>query len=298
MIENNIGFFKKCVLLWFPSKEIRQKIKLVKSDYENRLLPHNQALFSNQEKHGDIKRQMASVQSDFTALENRLDTLKNCFEYKTSLYAEKETLHADKKSLFEDKDSVYEDIENIKRKIAEEYETLNEYHAKKDEFLEWSKRKPHISNLYYGKGGQKIRNHSVIWRNKGELDHFFSKINNAKDNITQLKSERSDAFEQINDIKNEIGKKNDAIMETRDAIATTKKICAYVKTKKGKDEIKDLHNRIRKNRTEYTGLDGKQNDLEKKMDNIETTIKKTIDKQKQEIRTVKLSKPSQTVSPH
>ncbi len=194
------------------------------------------------------------------ALKDRLKTLKNCFEYKTNLYEEKDSLQVNKDSLqayrdnvLEDKNSIWEEINSIESSIEEEYDTFNTYRGKKDEFLEWRTRNAHWSNGWYGGGGKKIPKNSMIWRSDGELDGYFNKMNNAKENIAQLKSEKNNAFERLNNIRDAIGEKNDEIgkvhieiCEKGNEIGKIKKICSYVKTKKGKDEIKKLQNLIRK----------------------------------------------------
>ena len=212
---------------------------------------------------GDYKTAEIALYS----LKDHLKTLKKNSKYKNNLYAKKDNLQlnrdglnleitdlqTERDSLLEDKNSIWEEINSIKSSIEEEYDTFNKYRGKKDDFIEWSKRKKSWSNLWYGKGGEKIPRHSLIWRDQDELDGYFNRMNNAKENIVQLKSEKNDAFERLNNIRDAIGEKNDEIRKVRDEIrkkcnkkGNTKKPHPYVKTKKDKNEIKDLENLIRK----------------------------------------------------
>ncbi len=212
---------------------------------------------------GDYKTAEIALYS----LKDHLKTLKKNSKHKNNLYAKKDNLQVngdglnleitdlqtERDSLLEDKNSVWEEINSIKSSIEEEYDTVNKYRGKKDEFLAWRTRNAHWSNGWYGGGGKKIPKNSIIWRSDGELDGYFNKMNNAKENIAQLKSERTNAFERLNNIRDAIGEKNDEIRKVRDEIrkkrnkkGNTKKPHPYVKTKKDKNEIKDLENLIRK----------------------------------------------------
>lgn len=188
----------------------------LKEVYNANLAPRNRLLNEYNVAMSATGEALNDLEKNIQEHSERLNKLEGCFDQKNDLYEKLKTLLTESKSTQSDLNSAYQKLK--KNKLS------------KSDYHDWAGRQRSLWNGYSGRGGRKIRgsfNPKGIFNKytRGDLERYKSNISSANSSIDQLKSKRSSASSKIDFTKNELG--------------DAKKICAYVKSSVGKNEIKD-----------------------------------------------------------
>lgn len=261
-----MDFFTTLKKIWFPSKETRANLTKLKKDYEAKLAPQNILMSEYKIAKSATGKALNDLELTFRKNSDRLNELEGCFDQKSALYETLNSQIAESKSTQSDLNSAYQ--------------KLKKSSSSKSDYYDWAGRQRSLWNGYSGRGGKKIRsefNPMGLFNKytRGDLERYKGGIASAKASIDQLKSKRSSISSKI-----EI---------TKSAIGDAKKLCAYVKTTDGKNEVKELRKKITSLQNQRTQLRSSLESHKAKVSNQSLAIKSIKKDWNDEKRKMKLS---------
>lgn len=214
-------YFTKLKKLLLPNEEVKKKLKLLNDTYEANLATQLNLLDEYHKEKAVRDRKVKGISNQIAYKQRRLDELTNCFDRKNEM--------------FESLNDWIKQSKEIQSDLNAAYDKLKKNQKSKADYYDWANRNKSLWNGYSGRKGKKIRsdfNPMGIFNKytKGDLDRFKNNIASAKSSIDRLKSKRANVSSKIQSSKRSIGE--------------LKELCNYVKTPKGKAEIKDIKNQI------------------------------------------------------
>ncbi len=257
-----IDFYKRTLLLWFPSKEIKEKVLHVKSSYAEKMAPIENELVKSK---SDLVEKNKLQTTIFTALSNnnnRLNQLKNCFDDKAHYYAKKANL--------------YENLKSTKKDLDIAYAQKNKAMASKNDYWKWANRNTSFLSPIRGKGGKKISTYWSIFDKYTKLDlaQFKGDIASSSAKIQRLKKLKADTSNDISRAKRNIEQ--------------AKKLCAHVKSQSGKNEIKELRKLIASSTEQTKSIEATISTIQFNITQCKVSIKTIKKEQAATVRAIKL----------
>lgn len=214
MIVNYLTKLRKLLL---PNAEVKRELTLLKDTFKTKLEPSINLLNKHQNEKAVKSAKVKEISTQIDHNQWRLDDLTYCFDRKNEM--------------FEVLNDLIKQSKGIQSDLKSAYDQLKKAQSSKADYYNWADRNKSLWNGYSGRKGKKVRsdfNPMGVFNKytKGDIDRFKASIASNKSSIDRLKSRKTKVSSKVQSTKRSIGE--------------LKELCDYVKTPKGKAEIKDI----------------------------------------------------------